>query len=338
MAILMMDGFNHYVTADITKKWDASSAGTITQNGGRGGRGMITVGSGGYLQKNLSATKQTLILGAAINQVNAYSINQIITFGSAANTSVGINLKSDGSVAVYRVSTLLGTSAPGVISPVNTWNYIEAKVVCHATTGAVEVRVNGVSVLTLTNVNTDQAATGYHSFVQFGSSGTTPGNAGNCKYSDFYLLDTTGARNVDFLGDSKVESFVPVADGATTQFTPTPSGTHYTAVDESAPSGTDYITGTTSGDTDLFDFADIATNPLSVFGVQVCASAYKSDAGNRKLRAVSRVSGTTYDGATDTPLIVDTRYVLQPLDSNPATAGAWTKADVNGAQFGVRVV
>ena len=46
MALRFVDGFDHYVTADITKKWNSNDGGTISASGGRRSSGAVTVAQG----------------------------------------------------------------------------------------------------------------------------------------------------------------------------------------------------------------------------------------------------------------------------------------------------
>ena len=94
----------------------------------------------------------------------------------------------------------------------NQWHYFEVKVVCHDTAGYYQVRIDGVTVLSGTNVDTRAGAD--TRFVRFRMD----------EYyqymDDIYICDTDGTANNDFLGQILVEAIFPNADGDNSDWTP----------------------------------------------------------------------------------------------------------------------
>src|SRR5262245_56180486 len=85
--------------------------------------------------------------------------------------------------------------------PQGQWFYMEMKVTIHDTAGAVVVRIDGQTVLNLTNQDTRNGGTGFCNSIQF-----ICGNVGSAYMSynldDFYICDTAGSAPFnDFLGD-----------------------------------------------------------------------------------------------------------------------------------------
>lgn len=338
MALLFVDSFQHYATADTLKKWTSwNSSTTIDNSGGRGGRGSV-YNNAGYLTKALPAASANVIAGFA------YKLSQVISSGdpffgigqSSGSDFILICLNADGSISVRRVgggSGFIGTSRPGVIAT-GLWNYIEIKAVCHASAGTVEVRVNGVTEINLTAQNTNPSGSGAYTSVALGSP---YGGLNGCRgYSgDFYICDTAGSSNNDFLGDIRVDAYMPSSEGVTQQFTPTPSGTHYSTVDEANPNTTDYVTGS-AGQTELFGYTDVANTPTTIFGVQACSAVNASDAGAASVRNVAHIGSTNYSGSV-LALSTSQRYLSEVWGTSPATSAAWTKTEINAAQFGLTV-
>lgn len=228
MALIFMDGFDHYATADITRKWN-SIVGTsgyvyIASGAGRRGGAALQVNNASYVWKNFAAVP-TVIVGFAYKPAALYaSVNtntDIVDFTDGSIVHVSVHPQSDGSLKVYRgeATTLLGSSAAGVLT-VGNYNYIEAKVTISDTAGAVELRVNGVAALTLSGIDTRNAGNGTVDGVMFGGS---VGVNVNMYFDDLYICDTSGAHNNDFLGDVRIEPFFPSADGTHADFTPSPT-------------------------------------------------------------------------------------------------------------------
>jgi hypothetical protein len=338
MALVFIDSFDHYTQDDFLKKWSNTNAAfqSISTTAGRRGGGCMTRPYETY--KNLPNTYSTLIAGFAVNRGvfnTGQSLFQFAYFGSGATKYVSLGITSAGEVQVFNASgTSLGRTKPGLINQA-TWAYVEFKAVVGATTGAVEIRVNGISELLLTNVNT-----GTSNFATFGFGiGGLPSqeNDSAMKIDDVYLLDTSGTANTDFLGDCRVDAYLPTSEGATQSWTPTPAGTHYTTVDEIPINSADYVESAAAGAIELFGYTDLVNIPLNIFGIQVNSAARKTDAGVRQINSAARISSTDYFSA-NLPVSDTTSYVSSIWDRSPATSAAWTRTEINGTDFGVKLV
>ena len=160
MALLFIDGFDHYATADITKKWTTIGAGSPVINASAGRR------SGGALlspsvttntaniTKTLAASYATLIVGFAF-KVTAMSGRTVLRLFDGGTEHVNLRLNADGTLSVRRATTVLTTSANSIST--DTWYFLEFKATIHDTTGAYDLRVNGVSWTSGSNVDTRNA-------------------------------------------------------------------------------------------------------------------------------------------------------------------------------------
>lgn len=345
MALLFIDSFDHYVTADLGEKW-TTWGGTQSISAGTGRRGSASLrstgGAANYALKGVAVSGATAILGFAFNGASLGG-NRIagIYDGPGAKEHVYLTANSDGSLSVYRSAntipsngtigaTLLGSTAAGLIAA-GTFAYLEWKVLLHDTTGTVAVRVNGASALALTGQDTSNGSLVWSSFwLGSGSSNLT------ADFDDLYVLDGTGAAPWnDFLGDCRVDARYPTAAGATTGWTPN-TGANWAAVDDAAPNDdTDYTSAATAGLTDTFVVQDAPVTGAAIYGVQHNLSAKKTDAGSASIAPVIRHSGVDYVGANLNP---GTTYaVLQQIAAvNPGTAAAWTEAGFNAAEFGYK--
>lgn len=332
MALLFIDGFDHYATADIPKKWSAYDQATISAIGRRGSGALNTgTGASSGATLTLSNTYSTLILGAALKFSSFTGTHIPLQFTDGGVGQVYLEVSSDGVLAVYRSGTKLGQSLPGVVR-IDSWFYLEMKVVINDTTGAVEVRVNGSTVVALTNVDTQATANAYATAIRFYGNLSAP----SVTVDDLYLLDTSGTVNNDFLGDCRVDAYLPTVDGAVQAWTPTPAGTHYTTVDETTPNATDYVSSATVGNKELFGVPDMVNTPLSIFGVQLASFAWKTDAGFREIKNLVRISAVDYPSSA-LSITETSAYKLKVWDQNPATSTAWTDTSVNAAEWGVEV-
>ena len=57
----------------------------------------------------------------------------------------------------------------------------------------------------------------------------------------------------------------------------------------------------------------------------------------RKITPLTRISSTDYLGSESDQQITEYKVVTSVWDTNPDDSSAWEEADVNGAEFGVKV-
>jgi len=341
MTLRFVDSFDHYATADFLLKWDSinnatqlsinSAAGRRSTNGLR-----ITAAQLRYLVKNLTAA-QTWIVGFALNITLPVSTTTgILSFLESGTTHVDIRVLSDGSLRATRNGTTLGTSAAGIIAS-GSFNYIEVKCTIDNSAGAVTIRVNGAAVLTLTSQDTQNGGTAVANQIRLGDPINDTGAARD--YDDLYICDTAGSVNNDFLGDVRVDAYLPSGNGNSSQLVGSDSNStdNYLLVDETAPdSDTTYVQSSTATNKDTYVFPNMSHTPSAIHGVQINAIAKKDDAGTRSLATVVRSNGSDTDGTSQA---LSTSYLnyRQIHETDPDTAAAWIKAGFDAAEFGVKV-
>jgi hypothetical protein len=339
MALLFLDSFDHYVTADLLEKY-ASLVGSPSISAGNGRRASASFrvtnnANHGVATPTLAVSGSTAIWGAACKVTALPSapcaLVQIRT-GSTVQVSLAVN--SAGQLAVYRGSpsgTLLGTSTATI--PTATYVYVEFKTTLHASTGVVVVHVNELEVLTLTGVNTAASGTAWSNLTLAMQSGSV---TITIDFDDVYVLDGSGAALNDFLGDCRVDARYPTAEGASTAWTPLSGTDNALMVDETAPDDdTTYNATPTIGATDTHVVQDAPVPGAVLYGVQLCLSAKKSDVGTCSIAPVVRHSGTDYPGTAINPGTTYA-YTLVPYGTNPGTGAAWTEAGFNAAEFGYK--
>lgn len=342
MTILFMDGFSHYATADITKKWSGITSSPVITSNGRRGAGCLqnatgTSGLQGFANRALPSSIATGGVGFAlyVNDLpGGDSQGTFLRFVDTSTVHVLIGVDSAGALVAYRASSsnVLGRSAGGLVST-GAWNHVEAKVTINDSTGAVTVKLNGVAVLTLTSVDTRNAGNSTYNLFGIGQFATS---GSHLRFCDLVAWDTSGSTNNDFLGDLRIDSLYPNADGNYSQFTPSTGTDHYALVDETTPNTTDYNDGSAVGDRDSYALGNLAAlTSQTVYAVQVNAAMNKDDAGAKSASTFVRSGGSNSDGAS-TVLGTSQAYVSQVYETDPASA-AWTESTVNGMEAGVRV-
>jgi hypothetical protein len=338
MALVFCDGFDHYTTSLFTTKWDA-----------RGGSGDLTIGTSyrrgstgqglwwrynsgePNFRKDLPSNA-TYTFGLALQPVASIGADDpLISLRESGTTHISLQYDSSNHLKVVMgASTVLGTGS--TVLQVSTWYYVELKVTINDSTGSFELRINGQTETSGSGVDTRNGGTGVIDNIYF-----TTAQFSSQYMDDFYVCDGSGSVNNSFLGDIKIETLYPSGAGTTTQFTPS-TGSNYQNVDETTPNDdTDYNYTSTTGNKDTYAYADLATTAGIVYGVQQLIYARKDDAGTRTIAPVARSGGTDYDGSTVSLLDTYT-YFRSVRDVNPNTSSGWTISEVNGAEFGVKLV
>ncbi len=338
MTLLFADSFDHYVTADITKKWKSASAAnaTINSSAGRRSGGCLVAQNTLYTAMLVPLSSiATVITGFALN-VGVSTTGQVLLITDSTTVQCSLRWNTDGSLSFYRgnASTLLGSSAAGIV-PLSTWTYVEVKVNIHNTTGTVEVRVNGSAspVINLTGQNTRSTSNNFATGISY----TTVSGLNSTSFDDLVVLDTAGSTNNNFLGDIRIDALYPNGDGNYSQFTPSTGTTHYTLVDETTPNTSDYNDGASVNDRDSYTMGNLSSlASQTVYAVQTNIACAKDDAGSKSAASFIRSSSTNGDGSS-VALSTSQVYISQIFETDPNGSVAWTESTVNAAEVGVLV-
>jgi len=340
MALRFMDGFDAYASADLAKKWNSSSYSSfLTINsaaGRRGSSGLRAVGSSTVQYAGVTLNAQsTWIVGLALRAATIPSNALFLSFWDGANFQCEVRLNTTGTLTFLRSPTVLGTTT-NVISQ-NVFYYIEVRVLLSTTVGTVDILVNGVSWLALTGQNTQAGPSNTANTIRIGNIAAN-GSMGQTDFDDVYVCDGSGsAPHNTFLGDCRVDTLLPNAEGSTQQWTPSTGTSHYTLVDDAAPNTTDYVSSITPTQRELFGIQDLTAMTGTIYGVQACLATMKGAEGSRVLRNVVR-SGSSDALGSNVSLGTGQLYQLSLHTTDPATSAAWTESGVNSAQVGAEVV
>jgi hypothetical protein len=323
--ILFLESFDY--NAPAATRWNISLPGRST--------GTVRTGthSGtGNTARDIGSNLATVIVGNAFNKPSS---GGLIRLFDGATEQLTVQVTAGLAIEVRRGNasgTILATSANGIF-PLNAWNYVELKATINNSTGAFEVRLNGVPVpgLTLTGQDTQNTANAFTN--RYSLDGTS-------FHDDHYLADTTGsAPGNDFLGDIRVETLYPNAAGDDTDYTPS-AGSNFQNVDDAgtADGDTTYNQSTTPGDQDLFNLQSLATVSGIVYAVQPLVIARKTDSGAREIATVIKSGATEDVGPTHTLSTSYVQYDGEIHALNPDTGNGFTIAEVAALQAGYRTI
>lgn len=335
MALLFIDGFDHYrtgngiVTQDqFTNLWSVSSTVSYNTNGVTGGAITFQVGSGANIGPvhNLDTPISAIGVGfhLSIDTPPQSVTGDVFSLQSNAGTDVfTLTLSLGGGLLQARQGgiggTLLQTAATQF--PVNIFTHLEVKVVNNGgTTSTYEVRQNGVTVLSGTfnlTVNIGR--------VRLGQKPSGGGNYPQMYYDNFFIWDTTGTTSNSFLGERNVYTLLPDADTADADWVLSSGTDGFALLDNIPPSDTDYIESTAIGDTSSFGMTQLPSTDIVVIGVQTTVRGLKTGTAASTLA----VGPTGFTG-DPIPLVQDaSTRGYDIFEVNPATGLAWLPSEVN---------
>lgn len=337
MAMLLIEGFDQYSNdAEMQRGgWVFSTTSSVQQIAspihGTLGRAIEIISTNSFAGHAFAPSSATYVVGYAFQSQDTgpqnHSSLKTYQGGTVQNQ---LSVKSDGEIDVYRATgNLLGTTTgAGLIQ--GSYQYIELKIFLHASTGTVDVWVDGINVLSLTSQNTLNTATAEIDNIQLLGQ-----NSADPAYDSVYVLDDSGSDNTDRLGEVFVETIVADADGNVNDFTPS-TGANWENVDDIAPADDDstYNHSTTATDQDLYGMAALAGNIGTVFAVEASALVRKEDPGERLIRIVARSNVTEVESG-DKGFGVGYRNVTHIFENDPDGGVDWDEASVNAAEFGI---
>lgn len=351
MALLWCDGFDHYGSS-IAKLLDgawAETGGALctlstvqTRTGTYAIRSAGLAGTQPSLRRVLGGSRTTVGIGAAIyldslpTNNNSFRLWDYRDAGNVTQLSIGV--QSTGTIVVTRGplntgTVLYTTPTPAVVA--DAYQHIESLATINDTTGAVEVRVNGVTVVSLSGVDTCATGNVECSQLAFLTSPSTGGATAAAYMDDLFVYDNSGTYNNTFIGDRRVLTLFPNANTATADWTVVGAASGYEAIDEASPDDdTSYITATTTGQVSEFGLQNLPDGISVVSAVVMVERARKTEAGPASTQ-VSIVSGASVASGANKPITEVYTYRHDVFETDPASAAPMTPAEFDALKFKV---
>lgn len=347
MAILCIDGFDSYApdttscAVAIGSYLDNSNGmSPVSRNVTRFGTGFSLAATDGNTYASCVrapfSDRPIATMGMAV-QKKGSGLIQLCSFGesSGSDFQVGLQFNAGNQLVVRRGNPTAGTIlASGTrAAAIDEWNYIEMKVGIHASTGFVEVRINNITDINVTGVNTRNTA---NSFVN--RLCLQGGNGYNVLIDDLYITDEN-LPNSGFLGDCRVQTLVPTGSGINNGWTPTGATSGWQCVDDTAAqvngtyTDTDFVYASSTGLKFEYTMADLSGTSPTIFGITLSNVSKKGDAGARTCQNLIYTNSTEVSGVAYN---LSTSYINYSdiWNTNPVTGSSWTPTEINNIQAG----
>lgn len=333
MSFLFMDSMQGYTsTTQAAMKYSAMSVASYQAAGGRfGGPSLRLSNTTHFITSPVFTPDPVFILNFAMALTNVFgSSNRILSFADSGATHVDVRTNSSGQLVATRNGTTLATSTLTLTN--NVQHYFEIKVTINDSTGEVIIKVDGVEFINVSGVDTRNGSTANVDRFGFGFTVSSI----TMDVSQIYAQNGAGAADNDFIGDLRIAGVVASGTGNSAQFTPS-AGSNFQCVDESNPNDdTDYNESNTVNHIDTFAFNNFSIGG-TVKALQITTYAKKTDAGARQIADAMRIGGTDYIGTTKT-LASSYQMHIEGRVLSPATGVAFTEAEINGAEFGYKLI
>ena len=340
MALCVLEGFEGYGSAsgadlrtELRSMWSAPTAGTdwfSLVDGFQFGKAMQwdddETSFGLYFPV---ASTSTTVMGFTYNRFSSYyySERDLIDFRQGSSVQASLTIDGFGILRAYRGSgTLLATSTSRV--PFGTWCSIKIKLVVHNSTGSFQVQINDTDVINETNVDTQDDTDSYITQVAWNP-------VRGAAVDNLYIYNDVGGAPT--LQDTVViENLEPTADD-TSDWTPSAGIDHYDLVDNTTIDDATYVSSTTITEVDLWSYANISEVDSDILTVAQKTRVTTDDVGIRTLNVLCESDVTFDENSFALASAGQFENFLQYYEEDPNTSAAWEIADLNAANFGVKV-
>ena len=306
MSLIFFDGFdqyNNFQDAVIKGGWSNWNSGA----GGAGGyiTNTVRVGTGAAIildhaspygggadaaflsyQTPTNEYGNTIYCGFALNLpygASTYDFFRINAVGLGAAAQLRMHVffitTTTYQLQLYRGATLLATGSS--VLHVNSWRYVEFKVLIDPTSGVCECKIDSVVDFSFSGNTCDTGAHEVGGIVFVGNGGFFTG----AQIDDFYLCNSLGTFNNTYLGEQRAEIMTPNADN-TVAWVRNTGASNFSAVAD--PIGlpdenTTYVSSSTLNAKDEYDLTNI-TGITNVAGVKLVTRAERDNISPRTFK------------------------------------------------------
>ena len=327
--LVLIEGFDSGTASTCLTEWAYSS---VVQFPAGRNSGMslyvpgVSLGSvgGDIARRSFTSADNVISLGVAIKiqdpQSGAYPFFGVIDTGGSHLLDIAGGATA-WYVYYYTGGTTQFSTQFNVTPATNTWGYLELKFT-YGSSGYIEARWNGVSVLSRTGANNrTNASTGVIGGLSFGYTGSSS----YCPsyFDDLWVESGTGS---DFRGDRRVITLLPTSD-VNAGWDSSTGANHWGEVDDVTYS-TYVHTPVGTGAVDTYGFGDMPAGTFNIDAVSVKAVANTDYAPANIALHRGGAAGTAKQVTTSA------RLVSQVFASD-ASSVPWTTATVNSSSFGI---
>ena len=319
MAVVWMDGFDHYKTATnepLNNGWTGASGFNNVYAGNRfaTNSGLMifstTIGTGHIEKRDLVATQDMTVGFAHYEDTSVSSIN-LCNFYYTTDTLCEVKTDSIGRIQVDDASSSLLETSTQMLS-VDDWHYIEIECHAHSTSGTIEVWVDGVQWIDQTVGTIDTGPSNLIDGVRFISGPDT-------FLDDVYITD-----DLSKLDAPRIVTLYPDGQGNGVAWTG-----DYTNVDNvgnDAAVDDTFIDSTVATNKEGFTYPSLPSGTWVPHCVRPIIRAINWDATTPQIKVISGDGAGAGTGALTDSIVLTSQYetedIIWPFYDGSSTA--WT--------------
>lgn len=325
MALRFMDSFDHYTTDHLRDKWSSVSGSAVIAASGQLNNCLVLKSAS--VIKTLDY-RTTYGVGFHLKLDNIGDSTDLLYLQDSGSGQCGVRLDASGTLSIVSGSSTLSTTGQSLVS--GTWYFVEFIALINLA-GSAKIRVNGATWSNVSDVSTVVTNNACANRIALLNS------TSNSFYIDnLYILDNSGSKDTNLLGEIKVEVLRPAGAGASTSWTPV-GGANYECVDDVTPDDeATYVFASTCGLSDLYTLSSLSSTTGNVLGIQVVSRAAYLKGTATYFRNIIMSGSTILEGASAAATSAYAYSWIDIWDSNVDTGSNWTIGTVGSAQVGVR--
>lgn len=256
----------------------------------------------------------------------------IIGYRSPANGRMyDLIVEPNGALTVYNgAGTILCTTTIPIFTT-NTWQHIEMLI--NSVTGAIEVRREGVVVLTGVEAVPQNALIGIIGWTN--RQNFNFNNAIELYMKGLTIWDTTGTYNNTFMGTVSIVGCLVQADVSNAGWVPSTGASVAALLGKNVPDDSTFDSAAAINADVVMSLADLAADVTSVRGIVAVVRAKKNDGGDARITTYMKSAAAVRAG-TEHAVGPATAYWWDVFEEDPNTVSPWTPGTFNSAQLRIK--
>lgn len=345
MADIDSDSFDGRSTAQFLRHtlWTATNGATLVaaaaQHGSQGLRVAVNNAVFGPTMSVPVSASYTLGFNLRLASLPAVAVNPymaLLQFSNGATPHIFMRITAAGNLDIYRSTggtggTLIATFSYGIQGGINTW--FEVAVTIADAGGLVEVRKNGTFIGAFSGDTRNGSLAQIDTIQLFPTLQNLGGVAINADVDDLVIRDA-----VSYPGVCRVDGVLATGAGNYSELATLFGDTTYwqTTEDNPADDDTTYAEDSVVDTRSTAVFADLPAAVQTILFVNFYMHAKATGAGGAMARMLRR-AGTDSQGPDQNLNNGNYEQLRNILSTDPIAAGAWTPANFNASEWGVRV-
>lgn len=326
-----LEGFEAYqsIAQTLHFRWAAYNNTPTLGTGRGGGQCIVCVGSTTALQEYITSVaftaRATACVGFAYYYSGIASASTICSLFDGSTEHLRILRNANLTLSVARGDgTVLATSTANIIE--GAWHYITLDYTINNSTGAVELKLDGVTIASASGVDTQNGGSAQVNVLRLSERA----EASNTSYFDDVYVASAN------LGDNKVISLSPNGDDDATGWNITGDTLAYTVLADNSDSS--FIDTDATNELARLNMGDLPVGYTVINAIQPVVRWDKSDAGTCTGRLNVKSGTTTDTGATKGLTETIVWFGGDILSQDPDTTADWDSSGVNAVQVEIERV